>query len=73
MQRAVQSGAFLGTSEMLIFQLMQGAKVMLQGKQFGMHCMRPIIILCCLQHPAFKAISGLFKQQRAESPLQGKL
>lgn len=28
-QRAVQSGAFLGTSEMLLFQLMQGAKVLL--------------------------------------------
>ena len=28
LQRAVQSGAFLGTSEMLLFQVMQGAKVL---------------------------------------------
>lgn len=28
LQRAMQSGAFLGTSEMLLFQIMQGAKVM---------------------------------------------
>ena len=28
LQRATQGGAFLGTSEMLLFQIMQGAKVM---------------------------------------------
>ncbi|KAL0042067.1 hypothetical protein WJX77_002135 [Trebouxia sp. C0004] len=50
LKRVSQSGAFLGTSEMLLFQLMQGAK-----------------------HPAFKTISALFKEKRADSPLPGKL
>ncbi|DBB08350.1 hypothetical protein WJX82_009410 [Trebouxia sp. C0006] len=50
LNRASQSGAFLGTSEMLLFQLMQGAK-----------------------HPAFKTISTLFKENRVDSPLPGKL
>ena len=67
LQRMQQAGAFLTTSEMCMFQLMGGAKVgqaALAGdsRMSGLPC---LMWLCHgLQHPAFKGVSALAKEQR---------